>query len=302
MRNIPHNRTMQNIFTPQWSEYELIDSGNGRKLERFGSVIVDRVETQAIWRPSQTPAVWQKADAVFHKTGDKHGEWQVRISLPTPWKVTWNGVQLVLRLTPFGHVGIFPEQAVQWEWMTKKIRDAARPVKVLSLFSYTGAATLAAAAAGAEVVHVDASKPAITWARENQNVSGLADKKIRWIPDDAAKFVQREIRRGNRYDAIVMDPPKYGRGTSGEVWQFETAIAQLLADCQKLLAEDAIFLLVNAYAVPISPITLQNLVSDVMPKTRGTIAAGELGLQETRSQRVLPTAIFARWESGKAIA
>ncbi len=282
------------ILIPQWKDYELLDSGNGRKLERFGSVIVDRVETQAIWKPSQTQDLWDTAWAVFQKTGDKTGSWQIKKNVPQNWTVTFEKVTCVLHLTAFGHVGIFPEQAVQWEWASKKIRVAKKPVTLLNLFSYTGASTLVAASAGASVVHVDASKPAITWANENQKASKLQDPKIRWIPDDVVKFVQREIRRGNKYDAIIMDPPKYGRGTHGEVWQFEEAIAPLLQDAVKLLARDALFMIVNAYAVPISPTTLHNVVADYAPK--GSIEVGELGLQELQSKRILPMSLFARWE------
>lgn len=289
---------MINIQISNWDQYELLDSGNGRKLERFGKFILDRIETQAIWNQSLAQQEWERADAVFKKNGE-HGVWKLKNNTPDKWNLRFNELTLQLRLTPFGHVGIFPDQSSQWNWITNVIANEvkqSKPIKALSLFSYTGAATLAAAEGGAEVTHVDASKPAITWARENQNLSGLSEKHIRWIPEDALKFVKREIRRGSQYDAIIMDPPKFGRGTQGEVWKFEDNFAELLDYCRQILTDNPLFILVTAYAVPVSPITLSNLMNDVMKKHNGTVEAGELGLAQS-NERILPTAIYCKWKS-----
>ena len=299
---------MIDISTPlDWDEYELLDSGNGRKLERFGKYVVDRIETQALWNKSLPSSEWGKADAVFNKDGDLpamqqskalqagRGRWIKKGDIPDQWIISFeNQLKFQVRLTPFGHVGVFPDQSSQWHGIYEDIRDSGRKAKVLSLFGYTGAATLAAAAGGAEVVHVDASKPAITWARENQNLSGLTDKSIRWIPEDALKFVKREVRRGSRYDAIIMNPPKFGRGTQGEVWKFEENFAELLDYCRQLLSAEPMFILITAYAVPMSSVSLGNLLTDVMKKFKGNIDACEIGLKQ-KSGRILPTAISAEW-------
>lgn len=288
---------MINIQTPNWSEYELIDSGNGRKLERFGKYILNRIETQAIWKQSLGEEIWHKADAVFRKTDERHGEWTFRNRIPEKWVMPIENLKLELRLTPFGHVGIFPDQSSQWQYIQEKIQQAGRQISILNLFTYTGASTLAAAAAGAQVVHVDASKPALTWARDNQRISGLLEKPIRWIPDDALKFVKREVRRASRYDAIIMDPPKFGRGPQGEVWKFEENFPELLDYSRQLLSDKPLFMLTTAYAVPLSSITLNNLVTDAMRKFKGTIESGELGLKQSSNGRILSTAIYCKWES-----
>ncbi|HVT01294.1 MAG TPA: class I SAM-dependent methyltransferase [Patescibacteria group bacterium] len=286
---------MINIITPNWSEYELLDSGNGRKLERFGKYILNRVETQAIWNQSEDEATWQKADAVFRRTSDKGGNWEFKNQIPQTWPIGFENLKFDLRLTSFGHVGVFPDQSSQWAWISQKIKESGRKPNVLSLFTYTGAATLAASNAGANVVHVDASKPAITWARDNQRMSGLEQKPIRWIPEDAMKFVKREVRRNSRYDAIIMDPPKYGRGAQGEVWKFEEHFPELLDYCRQILTDDPLFILTTAYAVPISSITLGNLLSDATRKLKGKVEYGELGIKQ-KNERILPTAIYSRWE------
>jgi len=289
---------MINIDLPEWSEYELLDTGNGRKLERFGKYILNRIETQASWRQTLSEDEWHKADAVFKKNDDKHGEWTLRNKIPEHWSLQFEGMKLILRLTPFGHVGIFPDQSNQWDWIYDKIKAAGRPINALSLFTYTGASTFAAAAAGANVVHVDASKPAITWARDNQNASNLSTKPIRWIPEDAMKFVKREVRRGSRYDAIIMDPPKFGRGPQGEVWKFEENFPELLDYCRQILSDQPLFILTTAYSIPVSSITLSNMVADATRKLKnGTIEYGELALKQKSNSRILPTAIYCRWES-----
>ncbi len=287
---------MINVQIPDWNEYELIDSGNGRKLEKFGKFILNRIEPQASWHQSKSESVWQTADAVFRKNEDKRGEWVFKNKIPNQWSMTFGNLKLNLKLTPFGHVGIFPDQSAQWTWISEKIKNSNRKIKLLSLFTYTGASTLAAAQAGAEVTHVDASKPAITWARENQQLSNLSQKPVRWIPEDAMKFVKREVRRGARYDAIIMDPPKFGRGPQGEVWKFEESFPELLDYCRQILSDTPLFMLVTAYAIPVSSIALSNMVKDATKKLGGVIESGELGLKENGSERILPTAIYTRWE------
>lgn len=273
------------------SEYELLDSGDGQKLERFGKYILSRPEKQALWRKSNE-ALWERADAVYTRTNEKFGEWVNKNRIPAEWIFDTGTFKLKLKLTPFGHLGVFPEQKEQWDWIRKQCEG--KQLKVLSLFSYTGGASLAAAAQNALVTHVDASRPAITWAVENQKLSNLAGKPIRWIVDDALKFVKREERRENRYDGIVMDPPKFGRGPKGEVWQFEKDFPELLEACKKILSNNPAFFLVTAYTVPISPTTLGNMMSTVIPNS-GTIESGELVIEESESKRLLPLALYSRW-------
>lgn len=283
--------TNTNLVLEASPEYELIDSGNGRKLERFGKYTLIRRESQAIWNESK-PELWEKADAEYVRTNEKFGEWNKKmLSMPNEWDFLLGSIKMKLKLTPFGHVGVFPELQEQWNWLTGIISKSESP-KILSLFSYTGAATLTAAAAGAQVTHVDASKPAITWAVENQKLSGLSNKPIRWIADDALKFVKREERRGVKYDGIIMDPPKFGRGPKGEVWQFEKDVPELLECASKILSNNPILFLITAYTVPVSPISLGNLTNQILPESG--IEYGELSIQDKQNQ-LLPTSIFARW-------
>ncbi len=285
--------TNTNLILKPNSEYELFDSGNGRKLERFGKYTLTRRESQAIWNESDL-ALWEKADAEYVRTNDKFGEWNKKIlSMPNDWDFNLGNLKMKLKLTPFGHVGVFPELQEQWNWLTKIASQAQSP-KVLSLFSYTGAATLTAAAAGAHVTHVDASKPAITWAAENQKLSGLSDKPIRWIADDALKFVKREERRGAKYDGIIMDPPKFGRGPKGEVWQFEKDFPELMDACKAILSPNPLFFLVTAYTVPVSPISLANVMSQTLENE--SVDYGELSIEDS-SGKLLPTCIFSRWSN-----
>ena len=294
------------ILTQQnFPDYELLDSGNGRKLERFGEYILDRIETQALWTPNLAESEWNRANAVFERRNaqsgesERRGHWNKKNSdMPDSWQIQYKNLVFELKLTPFGHVGIFPEQSAQWDWINEKIEQynngtikQSNNVSILNLFSYTGASSLAAAAAGAHVTHVDASKPAISWAIENQKLSGLEQKPIRWIVDDALKFVKREVRRGNKYNGIIMDPPKYGRGAHEEVWKFEENFPELLDYCRQILKPDW-FIFITAYAVPISSITLANTTVSILKKTN--LEFGELGLSETNSKRILPTAIFVR--------
>lgn len=287
----------RSLVLSQSKEYELLDSGEEQKLERFGTYILARPEKQALWKKCD-PQLWDKADAVYTRTSEKFGEWDIKQNIPNEWIFHASGFKLKLKLTPFGHVGIFPELREQWDWISNVIskNTTGQTPKVLSLFSYTGAATLAAAAAGAQVTHVDASKPAISWAAENQKLSVLQDKPIRWIIDDALKFVKREERRGNFYDGIIMDPPKFGRGPKGEVWQFEKDFPNLLDASKKILSNNPLFFLTTAYTVPISPITLGNMVSEIVPNSEN-LEFGEIAIEESQSKRLLPTSIYTRWSN-----
>lgn len=281
-----------NLVLKPNANYELIDSGEGRKLERFGKYTLIRRESQAIWKP-ENPNLWEKADAEYIRTNEKFGEWKINNqNLPREWEFKQGSITLKLKLTPFGHVGVFPELQEQWNWMTDLIKKQNPAARVLSLFSYTGAATLTAAAAGATVTHVDASKPAITWAVENQKLSGLTGSPIRWIADDALKFVKREERRGVKYDGIIMDPPKFGRGPKGEVWQFEDDIPELLESCRPILSDSPLFFLLTAYTVPVSPISLGNITSQILPDSK--VEYGELSIESSEG-KLLPTSIFSRW-------
>jgi 23S rRNA (cytosine1962-C5)-methyltransferase len=284
------------IWTPNdWREYELIDSGEGEKLERFGTYIIARPDPRALWKKSANAAIWQSAHARYVRSNKESGDWDISKEPPNPWHIAYDTVVFTLKPTSYKHVGIFPEQAVNWRWMKEKI--TGKNVKVLNLFAYTGGATLAAAAAGAEVTHVDSAKSAITWARENAVASGLENAPIRWIEEDAYKFVQREARRGNTYDAIIMDPPRFGRGSQGEVWKLEENLTKLLDACKPLLSPKPLFVLINAYTADISSVVLARLMSDLMDK-RGIVTVGELGLIETASGNTLPNGICARWQQG----
>ncbi len=280
----------QDLVLEKIESYELLDSGDEEKLERFGDKVIIRPEKQALWKKEKSE-LWEKVDAQYVRTNDRFGEWKTNSSFEN-WVFNYDILKMSLKLTPFGHVGVFPELSSQWDWIAKNCHTE-NPPKVLSLFSYTGGASLSAAGCGAQVTHVDASKPAITWAVENQKLSGQSDKSIRWIVDDALKFVKREERRGIFYDGIIMDPPKFGRGPKGEVWQFEDDILELLEFCKKILSENPLFFLVTAYTVPISSITLGNTLSSVLGKNE--VEYGEICIKEKDSERMLPTSIYARW-------
>lgn len=285
---------MQILATQGWKDYELLDSGNGMRYERFGPYTTVRPDPQAIWQPKKL-SEWHKADVQFIRTVKDQGKWQFKRALPEKWKMTWKELSFWARLTSFKHTGVFPEQVLQWEFVQEKIQQAKRPVSVLNLFAYTGIASIVAAQAGATVTHVDASKPSVTWARENQLISGLQDKPIRWILDDCLKFVEREIRRGNTYDAIIMDPPVYGHGPTGQIWKFNEHFPQLVSDASKLLSKTPLFLVVNAYAISASSLMLENVLRDYLPK--GNIEVGELCLEETLGKRLLSTGMYARWSA-----
>ena len=276
-------------------DYELLDSGNQQRLERFGSYRISRPDPQLIWKPGLKERDWNNVDAVYERSNEDRGRWVMKSSMPEKWLVHYKNLSFYAKLTPFKHTGIFPEQAIHWDWMSEKIEKAKRPINVLNLFSYTGISSLVCAAAAASVTHVDASHPTIGWAKQNQIASKLQDKPIRWILDDVMKFVQREIRRGNQYDAIIMDPPVYGRGPQGETWSFNTSFPMLMEDCQKLLSKNPLFVLANAYAISSSAITLENVLMDYLPK--GKMECGELCIKEKSLGRLLSTGIFARWSA-----
>ena len=283
------------ILTPKdWQDYELIDAGNGDKLERFADYIISRPDPRALWQKQQPQDVWDAANASYERLSDVSGDWEIHRQPPDNWRVTYNHLTLTLKPTAFKHVGVFPEQAPNWRWIAAKING--KPFNILNLFAYTGAATLAAAAAGAKVTHVDASKPSVTWAKENAAASKLTDKPIRWILDDAYKFVVREARRGVTYDGILMDPPRFGRGAKGEVWKLEQDLPKLMAACKSILSSHPALLLLNTYTADVSSIAISNLVTDIMRDYAGIVESGELTLQD-RSGRLLPNGIFARWSA-----
>lgn len=286
------------LVTPPWPDYELLDSGGGRKLERYGPYRVIRPEPQALWTPALLEADWGSADAVFDAEGSEEGgRWRSSPGLPESWTLAYGPLRFQAQLTPFRHLGLFPEQASQWDWMAERISGAGSPVKVLNLFAYTGLASLAAAAAGAEVVHVDASKKAIGWARENQHLSGLDDRPVRWICDDVMAFLRREERRGNRYHGIILDPPKFGRGNKGQVWKLMEDLPRLLQLCREVLSDRALFVILTVYAIRASFLSLHYAVEEALQGLPGTIESGEVCLQETSAGRILSTALFSRWSS-----
>ncbi len=279
-----------------WNDYELIDSGGLRKLERFGPYSLVRPDPQAIWMPSLPDSRWMDADAVYVRNGSGEGVWSFKRKLPESWTVAFRELVFKVKPTAFKHTGLFPEQAVNWLWLQRLLKHQGRG-NVLNLFAYTGGATLAAASAGAAVCHVDASKGAIKWARQNQELSGLEDKPIRWICDDVSAFVKREIRRGKSYDAIIMDPPPYGRGVSGELWKIEKDLAPLVDLCiKKLLSDRPMFFLINSYASGYAHISLRNFLEDFTSRFGGLIESGDLFIPHTKnSARFLPCGIYARW-------
>lgn len=287
------------LITPPWEDYELLDTGGGRKLERYGPYRIVRPEPQAMWKPGLPESEWKSADAVFDPEGtEEGGRWRVSSSMPESWVMGYKNLRFKVQLTPFRHLGVFPEQASHWDWMTERITEAkakGQPVKVLNLFGYTGIASLAAAAAGAEVVHVDASKKAIAWARENQRLSGLEDKPIRWIEDDAMAFLRREVRRGNRYHGIVLDPPKFGRGNKGQVWRLMEDLPELLRHCKNIQADQFVFLALTAYATRASFLSLHYVFVDAIADLPKEERSGEFGMQEANRGRTLSTALFIQW-------
>ena len=282
-----------------WKDYEVIDTSNGEKLERWGKYILLRPDPQVLWdTPKKNPA-WKRLNAHYHRSKKGGGEWEF-FDLPEQWSIHYKDLTFHLKPFSFKHTGLFPEQAANWDWFSDLIQKANRPIKVLNLFAYTGGATCAAAKAGASVTHVDASKGMVTWAKENAQASGLADAPIRWIVDDCVKFVEREIRRGNHYDAIIMDPPSYGRGPKGEIWKIEEKIHPFIALCEQLLSNDPLFFLVNSYTTGLAPAVLTYLIStEVVAKHGGKVISDEIGLPVTSNGLILPCGAAGRWQKNE---
>ncbi len=277
--------TYQTLTQTDFPDYQLLDSGNGRKLERFGNYVLSRPDYHALWQPSLNENEWEKADAILNT--DRN--WELKKEIPDNWLMHRKNLSFSAKLTPFGHTGVFPEQSNHWDFISNH-----KDLNVLSLFSYTGISTLAAALNN-KVCHVDASKPAVSWARENQALSKLEKRPIRWIIDDGLKFVKREAKRGAKYDAIIMDPPKFGRGPKGEVWKFEDSFMDLLYASKLILSDDPRYFIITAYAIALSPLTLGTTLEELMKDYKGSVEYGELGLSQTGTNRFLPQAIFARW-------
>ncbi len=283
------------LTSPGWKDYALLDTGAGRKLERFGGYTFVRPEAQAIWRPALPGKAWDGADGEYHATGDEgHGKWEMARSI-APWQMRYGKLVMEAQAGGSRHLGVFPEQAAHWDWMAEKVRSAGRPIRVLNLFGYTGLASLAVAQAGAAVTHVDASKKAVAWGQKNQQLSGLGDRPIRWLVDDVEKFVRREMRRGSKYDGLILDPPKFGRGPSGEVWEFFEAMTDLLANCKSLLSDQPLFIVLTAYAIRASALSIRYALEGMVKDLGGTLEAGELALAEESAGRLLSMAIFGRW-------
>ena len=278
-----------------WKDYEILDMANGEKLEKWKDVILVRPDPLIIWKSKSFPERWKNANARYIRSSTGGGNWDFNKKVPANWQVKYK--ELIFNIKPMGfkHTGLFPEQAVNWDWMINKIQHANRDIKVLNLFAYTGGATVACSYAGASVCHVDSSKGMVTWAKENITSSGLQNNPVRYIIDDVVKFVSREIRRGNKYDAIIMDPPSYGRGTNGEVWKFEENISDLVELCTKVLSDRPLFFLINSYTTGISSTVLENILR-LNIKAKGKLSSGELGLPMKDSNLVLPCGIFSRWE------
>lgn len=279
-----------------WKDYQVIDCSKGEKLERWGDYLLIRPDPQVIWDTKRTHTDWKKPNARYHRSAKGGGQWEF-FDLPEQWTVRYKDLLFNLKPFSFKHTGLFPEQAVNWDWCQEKIRAAGRPVRLLNLFAYTGGATLAAAQAGAAVTHVDASKGMVSWAKENATSSGLSQASIRWLVDDCVKFVEREIRRGNHYDAIIMDPPSYGRGPKGEIWKIEDSIHPLIQLCVQLLSREPLFFLVNSYTTGLAPSVLTYMLSaEICPKYGGQVQASEIGLPVRESGLLLPCGSSGRWE------
>ena len=281
----------------KWTDYELLDSSDGERLERWGKYILIRPDPQIIWKKAAQHKAWKNADAIYRRSSSGGGGWS-KNTLPQNWNIKYDSLGLTFVLKPMGfkHTGLFPEQAANWEWFSDLIKKAGRPIKVLNLFAYTGGATIAAAKAGASVVHVDAAKGMVAQAKENAALSGLADAPIRYIVDDCKKFVEREIRRGNKYDAIIMDPPSYGRGPSGEVWKIEDSVDELITLTSSILSDDPLFFLVNSYTTGLSPAAMQYILGlKVQSRYGGKLEAGELALPVTATGGFLPCGASVRW-------
>ena len=284
------------LTSDNWKDYMLIDASDGQKLEKWGDYYLVRPDPQAIWQCRTEKKLWTSADAVYHRSKSGGGAWQYRTRLPKSWQIKYKDLIFNVKPMGFKHTGIFPEQAANWDFISEKITSAKRDIKVLNLFAYTGGATLAAAAAGASVTHVDASKGMVMWAKENAASSGLSEAPIRWLVDDCVKFVEREIRRGNHYDGIIMDPPSYGRGPKGEIWKIEESIFPFVELCEKLLSDDPLFFLINSYTTGLAPAVLTYMIGTAICKNHGGhIESDEIGLPVTSTGLVLPCGASGRW-------
>ncbi len=283
-------------ISDQWEDYEVLDTSSGEKLERWGDYLLVRPDPQVIWDTPKNNPGWKKKNGHYHRSSKGGGEWEF-FRLPQEWDIRYKDLTFHLKPFSFKHTGLFPEQAVNWDWFSGLIRNAGRPVKVLNLFAYTGGATLAAAKAGAQVTHVDASKGMVSWAKENALSSGLGNAPVRWLVDDCVKFVEREIRRGNKYDAIIMDPPSYGRGPKGEIWKMEDGIFRLIQLTAQILSEHAVFYLINSYTTGLQPAVLSYMLHTVIAQDfGGSVTADEIGLPVTDSGLVLPCGASCRWQ------
>lgn len=282
------------LTADDWTDYELLDSGNGMKLERFGSFTIARPDPRALWNPRKSLKVWHSAHAHYIRSSNTEGHWSNRVSAPSPWLIHYRHLTFRLEPTAFKHIGIFPEQAVNWIWLDEII--AHTPLSILNLFAYTGAASIAAALSGGRVTHLDSVKSTLTWAHENAKLNNVNQQQIRWIEDDAMKFVLREAKRGKTYDGIILDPPRFGRGTKGEVWKILDDLPRLLTECATILSSKPKFILVNAYTADLSAVALGQLLESIMKKCMGSVMYGELALKESgHDGRLLPSGIFAKW-------
>jgi len=283
-----------------WNDYAILDTGYGEKIEQWGDYILRRPDPQVIWPWQKDEKVRNNVHAIYHRSARGGGEWEKLRKLPDSWTIEYKNLKFKVEPTGFKHTGLFPEQAVNWDWMKDKIKNANREIRVLNLFAYTGGATLACASAGASVCHVDASKGIVSWCKKNAALSGLSEKPIHYIVDDCMKFIEREVRRGKTYEAIIMDPPSYGRGPKGELWKIEDELYRLLNSCAPLLSENPLFVLVNSYTTGFSPYVPANIMEmTIQKKVRGKVSAGEVGLQVKDSSIVLPCGIYTRWERGQ---
>lgn len=290
-------------FSENWKDYELIDCSDGERLERWGEYILVRPDPQVIWKTEKKNPLWFRPNGIYHRSKTGGGKWEIRGKLPAFWNITYGDLSFNIRTMGFKHTGLFPEQAVNWDSIGNVIKSAGRPVKVLNLFAYTGGATIACLAAGASVVHVDASKGMVAWAKENAVSSSLADRPVRWIVDDCIKFVQREIRRNNKYDIIIMDPPSYGRGPGGEIWKLEDEVYSFVELCSSLLSDDALLMLINSYTTGLSPSVMEYiLASTVRSRFAGKTTSSEIGLPVSSSGMVLPCGASAFWLSDTTVS
>lgn len=288
------------LIADQWTDYELLDCGAGQKLERWGKYVFIRPDPQVIW-PKASPELWENYDAIYQRSSSGGGAWNFVRPIPEYWTINYRALKFKVRPTGFKHLGLFPEQQPNWDWIAEKIKNAQKTVSVLNLFGYTGGATLAAAAVNASVCHVDAARGMVEWCRENAALCGLAKALIKYIVDDCRAFIRREIRRGKSYDAIIMDPPSFGRGKRGEIWKLEDNLWELLNECRKLFSNNPLFTLINAYTTNLSPLVLANMVGASLKGRGGRMESGEIGLPVKSDGKILPCGIYCRWDAKKSL-